>query len=74
MMKIMILPVILIAVLNSNIQSNSLHQEASGTQYNIMLIDKHLTPSPTNNVGVTKVRQGFSIPPYGNDGGKISKS
>ena len=39
-----------------------------------MLIDKHLTPSPTNNVGVTKVRQGFSIPPYGNDGGRISRS
>jgi len=33
-----------------------------------------LTPSPTKSVGVTNVRQGFSIPPYGKEGGRISKS
>jgi len=33
-----------------------------------------LTPFPTNRVGVTNVRQGFSIPPYGKEGGRISKS
>lgn len=28
----------------------------------------------TSRVGVTKVRQGFSMPPYGKDGGKTNKS
>jgi len=26
--------------------------------------------SPASRVGVAKVRQGFSIPPYGNEGGR----
>ena len=30
--------------------------------------------SPANNVGVAKVRQGFSMPPYGKDGGRQSTS
>ncbi len=30
--------------------------------------------SHTSNVGVTKVRQGFSMPPYGKEGGRTSRS
>ena len=32
------------------------------------------TPGPTSSVGVTNVRHGFSIPPYGKEGGRIRRS
>ncbi len=35
---------------------------------------KHRSNKLTRRVGVTNVRQGFSIPPYGKEGGSTSKS